>query len=222
MSRKTDRAAAIATAAMFVFALVTGDGSGAIAQDQAAPEAATIAGDAPAAIAAADLAEAVRFVPGEVVQPLPAPADGQDLAITGARSLASLVEALDHAEPLSRDLHCLASAIYFEARGETLAGQLAVGQVVVNRSQSGRFPQDYCGVVAQPGQFSFVSRGSIPAAPQGSAAWQRATAIARIVHQDLWDSAAEDALYFHARRVRPQWASRKLARAEIDNHIFYR
>lgn len=215
MSRKTDRAAAIATAMMCVFTLAATDGSGARAQDRPAQP---IEAEAPA-----DDAAEIRFVPGEVVQPLPdQTAATAQASPAAANSLRALVAAMDDRQPLSRDLHCLATAIYYEARGETLDGQLAVGQVIANRTQSGLFPRDYCGVVTQRGQFSFVSRGTMPRAPQGSTAWQRATAIARIVHEDLWDSAADDALFFHARHVRPQWANRKLARAAIDGHLFYR
>jgi spore germination cell wall hydrolase CwlJ-like protein len=76
--------------------------------------------------------------------------------------------------------------------------------------------------VRQRGQFSFVRGGQIPAADASSPAWRKAVAIARIAHQDLWDSGAGDALYFHAARVRPQWASNRGSVTRIDSHIFYR
>ena len=57
---------------------------------------------------------------------------------------------------------------------------------------------------------------------EDSPAWTRAKAVARIAHQELWESEAGDALYFHATYVRPRWASRKAARATIDSHVFYR
>lgn len=123
---------------------------------------------------------------------------------------------------MAEEKFCLAQAIYFEARGEPLAGQLAVARVIINRSESPQFPSDYCAVVTQRGQFSFVRGGRIPSAPEGSAAWARAVSIARIAHQDLWPSDADDALFFHASYVRPAWAGRKTARATIDRHIFYR
>ncbi|HJO66877.1 MAG TPA: cell wall hydrolase, partial [Sphingomonas sanguinis] len=62
----------------------------------------------------------------------------------------------------SEELRCLAGAIYFEGRGEPLAGQLAVAQVILNRTKSGRFPTDVCNVIKQRGQFSFVRGGEIP------------------------------------------------------------
>ena len=123
---------------------------------------------------------------------------------------------------MSRELRCLAQAVYFESRGEPLAGQLAVAQVVINRADHHRFPDDYCSVVTQRAQFSFVRGGRIPDPNAASKAWQRARAIARIAHRELWDSEADDALYFHATHVSPRWARSKTARAHIDTHIFYR
>jgi spore germination cell wall hydrolase CwlJ-like protein len=132
------------------------------------------------------------------------------------------VSSISTDSPLSSELQCLAQAVYFEARGEELRGQLAVARVVINRATSGQFPDDYCSVVRQRGQFSFVRGGQIPAADASSPAWRKAVAIARIAHQDLWDSGAGDALYFHAARVRPQWASNRGSVTRIDSHIFYR
>jgi spore germination cell wall hydrolase CwlJ-like protein len=64
-------------------------------------------------------------------------------------------------------------------------------------------------------------RGRFSGGPS-SGAWHRAKAIARIAHQELWDSPADDALFFHATRVRPSWARQKIARATIERHVFYR
>jgi spore germination cell wall hydrolase CwlJ-like protein len=171
---------------------------------------------APAPDVVEPAADAPRFYAEEVVQALPEdePSD--------AASLAELVEAMPADAQLSRDLECLAQAIYFEARGEPLDGQLAVGAVIVNRANSGRYPSDYCSVVTQPGQFSFVRGGSIPSANEGSPAWSRARALAQIAHRELWQSEAADALFFHARYVRPGWARTKTKLAAIDSHIFYR
>jgi hypothetical protein len=163
------------------------------------------------------VASPVEFVSHEVAQPLP-PVSAEPRAA----SLSQLVETMPAGAGLSREMECLAGAIYFEARGEPLAGQLAVGQVVVNRAESGKFPADYCGVVFQKSQFSFVRGGAMPRIDRGSPAWKRATAIARIAHEGLWDSAAGDALYFHANYVKPSWSRTKIARATIDTHIFYR
>jgi spore germination cell wall hydrolase CwlJ-like protein len=163
----------------------------------------------------------VQFVSEQVVQPLPDP-ESIDARLADAGSLKELVAAMPESGALSREMECLAGAIYFESRGEPLAGQLAVGQVIINRSESGVFPSDYCGVVFQPSQFSFVRGGAMPRIDRGSAAWRRASAIARIAHEGLWDSQAGDALYFHAKYVHPSWSRTKIARATIDSHIFYR
>ena len=121
----------------------------------------------------------------------------------------------------SRELECLATGIYFESKSEPLAGQLAVGQVIANRAKSGgRFPPSYCGVLFQRGQFSFVHGHSMPSAPRSSRQWQTAVAIAKIVDQELKDSAVGNALFFHARYVSPGWRLKRVA--AIGNHVFYR
>ena len=116
---------------------------------------------------------------------------------------------------------CLASAVYFESKGEPLQGQLSVAEVVLNRARSGRFPASICGVVKQRGQFSFVRGGRLPAVRRDSAAWRKAVAVAHIASADLADGAAPKALFFHARRVAPGW-SRATRVATIGNHVFYR
>ncbi len=135
-------------------------------------------------------------------------------------SLAELVAAHDAPSELSSEMQCLAGAIYFEAKSETLAGQLAVGRVVVARAKSGRFPTSYCGVVYQPSQISFVRGGSMPAIPKGSKAWKNAVAVAQIAHENSWSSPVEGALFFHAAYVDPDWRLRRVGR--VDNHVFYR
>lgn len=138
-----------------------------------------------------------------------------------APTLAALVEQNDdNVTGLDTETKCLAAAIYYEARSESLAGKLAVARVIINRSESGRFPTSLCGVVTQPSQFSFVHGGRIPSVPASAQAWPDSVAIARIALKDGWESKAEGALYFHARRVSPGWGKQQLAR--IDNHIFYR
>ena len=164
------------------------------------------------------------FVSQEVVQPLPAPTPSPVSGASGmtAASLGELVQRIDTRSPLSEEMQCLAGAVYFEARGEALSGQLAVAQVIINRTEDPRFPASYCGVVQQAGQFSFVKNGRTPHIRTHSAAWARARAIAQIAHEGLWQSEAEGAVFFHARYVRPQWSQRKQRLAQIDTHIFYR
>ena len=136
-------------------------------------------------------------------------------------SLAELVA--DHSSSATADSEheCLANAVYFESKGESLHGQLSVAEVILNRARSGRFPSNVCAVVKQRGQFSFVRGGRLPAVPRASTAWRRAVAVARIAREDLADGAAPKALFFHATHVRPGW--RGLTRvATVGNHIFYR
>lgn len=145
--------------------------------------------------------------------PPPAPAP-----VTAA-SLAELVAATPKPAEIDPELRCLAGAVYFESRGESLPGQLAVAHVVINRAQSGRFPKSLCGVVHQKSQFSFVRGGRMPAIRNG-AQWNNALAIAQIARDGTWKNHAPGALFFHARYVSPGW--RKTRIAQIDNHIFYR
>lgn len=223
MSIRTKRVAIFATVlSLFVLVIGAGD-SGAFAQQT---EETVSSADAETAPAATDTAP--RFYAQEVIQPLPAAEDGageDDSADAdsdyAADSLHALVAALPTAE-MSADMKCLAEAIYFEARGEPLSGQLAVGRVVVNRAQDPAFPDDYCGVVKQPSQFSFVKKGRIPTPKTSSLAWRQAQALARIAHEELWVSEVDDALFFHATYVNPRWARAKVATARIDSHIFYR
>jgi hypothetical protein len=137
-----------------------------------------------------------------------------------APSLVAMVSAQPQPSELPRELHCLAGATYFEAKSESLSGQLAVARVIVARSKSGRFPNSYCGVVFQPSQFSFVRGRSMPAISKGSKQWKNAVAIAQIAHANSWASPVEGALFFHAAYVSPGWKLRRVGR--IDNHVFYR
>ena len=161
-----------------------------------------------------------QYVSRPVVQDVPAIAD--EPAAPSASSLRDLIAKMPANVELDEQLRCLAGAIYFEARGEPLAGQLAVAEVVINRAASGRFPASYCGVVFQKSQFSFVKRGRMPPLPAETVTWHRAKAIAQIAHRGLWDSEAEGSLYFHARSVSPSWSNRRQAMARISNHVFYR
>jgi spore germination cell wall hydrolase CwlJ-like protein len=116
---------------------------------------------------------------------------------------------------------CLASSVYFESKGEPLKGQLAVAQTILNRASSGRFADTVCGVIRQPGQFSFVRHnGEVPDAPHSSEAWQRSVAVAIVAREGLWKQVAPEAMFFHARRVSPGWGKIKVA--SLGHHIFFR
>ena len=213
------RVGAIASAVTLLGATLGTIAEGARAQDQGvAEEAQTITQTAAESAATTE----VRFVASPVVQDTSDEAPAIVLPPVDVSNLRELVAQTETDHALTGDLKCLAQAIYFESRGEPLAGQLAVARVIINRAESASFPDSYCGVVRQRSQFSFVRGGRIPEPNRSSVAWQRAKAIAQIAESDMWDSDADDALYFHATHVRPRWARSKVARATIDSHIFYR
>ena len=213
MSNRLNVASGIAVAATLLTALVSAGGSGASAQEALpviVPQ--TVSTQPLAAVGVQSLTDvAVSPLSHQPATPAPTPR---------AATLAAHVKAQPQPGPLDSQMRCLAGAIYFEARGESLDGQLAVGRVVVERANSGRFPASYCGVVFQRSQFSFVRGQSMPSVQESTAAWQRAVAIARIADEGTWQSPAQGALYFHATYVSPGWRRQRLAR--IDNHIFYR
>jgi spore germination cell wall hydrolase CwlJ-like protein len=155
--------------------------------------------------------------------PVRAPAASGVTAAAGERrNLDDLVAQHAAAPTGDEQFECLASAVYFESRGEPLEGQLAVAEVILNRVKSGRFRATICDVVKQPSQFSFVRRGVIPEAPRHNAAWARAVAIAHIAMNDLHDVTGENSLFFHATYVNPAWGRPARRIARIGNHIFYR
>lgn len=137
-----------------------------------------------------------------------------------ANSLRSLVNQQTTTGNLNAEMQCLAGTVYFESKGESLAGQLAVARVVMARTASSRFPNSMCGVVYQRKQFSFVRNGRMPRIDKGHRNWRNAVAIAKIAMNDAWKSQVEGALFFHAKYVSPGWRLKRMAR--IDNHIFYR
>jgi hypothetical protein len=116
---------------------------------------------------------------------------------------------------------CLAKAIYFEARSETLEGQLAVAEVILNRAASGLYPKTICEVVTQPAQFSFIRNGRFPTANTGSEGWRNALAIADIAQKGLIQKVARNVLWYHASYVAPSWGRRLTRFARIGTHIFY-
>ena len=207
MTTKLRYASSLAVAATLITTLISAEGSGVAAQPL-------------------PTSPATEFTSQPIVQPLPAPAveaRAESIEARGpvdAASLAQLVSATPTPSDLSNELACLAGAIYFEAKGETLAGQLAVGRVIVARAKSGRFPASYCGVVYQRSQFSFIQGRGMPAINKSGRAWTEAARIARIAHEGSWKSPVEGALFFHAARVSPNWHLTRLGR--IDNHVFYR
>lgn len=225
MSRKLDIASGIAVALTLVTTMFSADGSGAAAQSRTPVSVPSQAINPPTAGAPDNLLPAAYpapAVPLRAPEPEVAPAPMRDMVrdTADAPSLAALVASEPHEAELPRELSCLAGAIYFEAKGESLEGQLAVGRVVVNRARSGRFPSSYCGVVFQPSQFSFVRGKAMPPINRASRDWKEAVAIARLADEGRRASPAEGALFFHATHVSPKWRLTRIAR--VDNHVFYR
>ena len=140
----------------------------------------------------------------------------------GGWPLAALVQKFATNAPLDEQTNCLATAVYFEARGESLEGQLAVAHVVMNRASSGRYPASWCAVVKQPAQFSFVSHGQFPSIDTASVAWHRAEGIARLAQANVVPSLSNDVLWYHANYVAPTWRRNLKEVEQIGAHIFYR
>ena len=146
-------------------------------------------------------------------------AETADFKNEGASSLRQLVKQQSVDGSLSEEMQCLAGTVYFESKGERLAGQLAVARVVLARASSSRFPDSICGVVYQRKQFSFIRGGKMPRINKQHRHWRNAVAISKIAMNDAWKSPVEGALFFHARYVSPGWRLKRMA--TIDNHIFY-
>jgi spore germination cell wall hydrolase CwlJ-like protein len=166
-----------------------------------------------------------------ILSSTPRPDSGVTAAPTGAiavrpavthAGLWPLVYANMTGTALDEEMNCVATAVYFEARGEPFDGQLAVAEVVMNRASSGRYPTSLCAVVKQPWQFSFVRNGRFPRHDPQSASWSYAQAIARIAQQRLADALPDDVLWYHADYVAPGWGRRLSKVEKIGAHIFYR
>jgi len=140
----------------------------------------------------------------------------------GGWPLYALVDKYSVGAPLDEQANCLATAVYFEARGESVEGQLAVARVVMNRAASGLYPTDWCSVVKQPAQFSFVRRGEFPAIDTASAAWGRAQGVARLAMANVVPSVDQNVLWYHATYVDPSWGHRLNMVEKIGAHLFYR
>lgn len=122
---------------------------------------------------------------------------------------------------------CLAQAVYFEARGESLEGQRAVAHVVLNRVQDRRYPNTICGVVFQNKhlanrcQFSFACDEQ-PDEPRQGRAWRRALVVAMEALTGVSDDITHASTHYHARYVEPLWAPTLQETVRVGQHIFYR
>ena len=177
---------------------------------------------------------AVASITGNILQTAPASAVTVKLAPEIAREanwlfrngwpLYALVDRYAVGAPLDDQAHCIAVAVYHEARGESLEGQLAVAQVIMNRAASGKYPPSWCGTVKQPWQFSFVNprSGEFPHTDFASGSWRKAVAITRLAVSNAIPTLSNDVLWYHADYVAPSWGRRLTRVDKIGTHIFYR
>jgi spore germination cell wall hydrolase CwlJ-like protein len=112
------------------------------------------------------------------------------------------------------EVRCLEAAIHYEARGESFAGKLAVGNVVLNRVAAPSFPKSVCAVVKQNKQFSWyqgdTQKLNATVSPETKSAAQKAIFAKR-----------NDVLFFHAKYASPSWAQKLHKQFTVGNHIFY-
>ncbi len=193
-----------------------------------APSYATTATSQPRSLMSSAMLPVQQAVATFTGQAQPTPAMSSAIAreaawlFRGGWPLYALVDRYSAGAPLDEQATCLATAVYFEARGESPEGQLAVARVVMNRAASGKYPPTWCSTVKQPWQFSFVRNGRFPAVDTASYAWRKAQAITRLAMSNAVPSLSSDVLWYHANYVAPSWG-RRLTRVEkIGAHIFYR
>ena len=137
--------------------------------------------------------------------------------------------AIDAMPAVSGDaqMQCLAQAIYFEARGEPLDGQIAVAEVVLNRVDDPKFPKTICGVTRQGAgsgrgcQFSYVCDRNSDTM-KSAVSRERSEKIASLMLAGRARTVTDGATYFHTRSIRPDWSRRFVRTASIGHHLFYR
>ncbi len=130
-------------------------------------------------------------------------------------------------EGAERELYCLSEAIYYEARGESIEGQIAVAEVIMNRVDSRHYPNTVCGVVTQGAdrrnscQFSYKCDGAPERMVEKKAA-ARARDVAILLMKGERRGLTEDATHYHASYVKPYWAKSLTRTATHGTHVFYR
>ncbi|KNG95504.1 cell wall hydrolase [Pseudaestuariivita atlantica] len=151
------------------------------------------------------------------------------LARSGGKKVAYTQAWLD-AQPKAtggREWNCLAEALYFEARGETLKGQFAVAEVIANRVESKRFPNSFCAVINQGTgrkfacQFTYTCDGR-PEKIHEPRAFERVGKVARAMLDGASRPLTKGATFYHTTAVRPKWSRVFKRTAKIGVHVFYR
>jgi spore germination cell wall hydrolase CwlJ-like protein len=130
------------------------------------------------------------------------------------------------------ELRCLAENVFFEARGESIRGQLAVAEVTMNRTRSPYFPHSVCEVVhetrwdairgRQVAHFSWTEIEDFRAQPREGPAWEQAEKVAQAAYDATYSPIVPGALFYHATRIHPDWAKTQRFIETIGNHSFYR
>ena len=141
----------------------------------------------------------------------------------------SRLPAFDSVRERDKQLTCMAQNVYYEAGSEPPEGKLAVAQVVMNRVESGRFGKDPCQVIYQKNvfydkvvcQFSWYCDNPGQKRPKNTQAYNESMEASKMVLMEGFRlPGLQDALYYHADYVNPQWNKKKVAK--IGRHIFYK
>lgn len=181
---------------------------------------------------AADLAlAALRDAEGGLVAvgsaPVPALTQDRSAMVLQASLRGRSPEPFQAVAGYEREHRCLAEGVYYEARGESRAGQIAVAEVILNRVRSSAYPNTVCGVVYQGShratgcQFTFTCDGSLHSRPRGRP-WRVAREIATEMMAGEHASMTGSATHYHTTAVWPRWAPRLIETNRIGAHIFYR
>ncbi len=137
-----------------------------------------------------------------------------------------LAVSVARAEELPSDTYCMALNLYHEARGEDVAGLVAVGNVVLNRVESKRFPNTICKVVKQGGQrrykcqFSWWCDGRSDKA-KNKRAWSKMVLISELLLNERIADNTNGALFYHTKSVNPYWNAAMTQKVIVGVHIFY-
>ena len=158
----------------------------------------------------------------------PSPDEGRFVPPIGSKDHLWAATPLPPASFSAKEQKCLAEAIYYEARGESVKGQVAVAQVVLNRVRNPAYPGSICKVVYQNQnmlnacQFSFACDGQkhrVTEKPQWRLAQQTAKAV---TDGNIWLPEVGSSTHYHANYVKPYWRGSMHKLTQIGKHIFYR
>ena len=128
---------------------------------------------------------------------------------------------------MNRELRCLSEALYFEARGEQIEGQIAVADVIINRKNSNQFPSTICGVVSEGApkrhacQFSYNCDGKLELI-HDKKTYRRIVKLASMILNGAFSDVTDGATFFHASEVSPSWSKKFKKTRKIGRHIFYK